>query len=80
MEVPGIEVEVSREKLEEYIRTGRIGDLLEVLMEGERIARDVYKYLSERSSGEERETFERLSKIEEGHYRRLIELKRSLSK
>nr|WP_277346764.1 ferritin family protein [Thermococcus sp. 21S7] len=77
-DVPSIEVELSSEELEEYVRSGRLSDLIEVLMEGEKIARDIYAYMAERASGSLRETLLKLSEIEDGHYSRLARLREEL--
>jgi len=72
--LPSVEVEFSREELEEMVRNGRLEDLIRTLMESERFAMEVYGYLADSSSGELRELFSQLTKVEEGHYRRLENL------
>ncbi|ASJ06857.1 hypothetical protein A3L08_05740 [Thermococcus pacificus] len=76
--IPGIELELSMGELERYIRSGRLGDLISVLMESERMAQEIYRCLAEKSSGKTRELFEHLASIENGHYLRLKALKESL--
>ncbi len=76
--VPSIEIELSLDELMEYIEKGRLDDLITILMESERIARDVYIYLAGETSGDMKELFEHLARIEEGHYQKLKELRDSL--
>jgi len=73
-DVPSIENVLDR-KLEDMVFRRNLKDILLTLMETEKLARDVYRYLAEKTKDEEkRKTFERLSKVEEGHYDRLREL------
>ena len=76
--VPSIKLELSVGDLERYIRSGRLEDLISVLMESERIAHEIYRHLAEESSGGARELFGYLANVEVGHYKRLKELKDSL--
>ncbi|WP_297439124.1 ferritin family protein [Thermococcus sp.] len=76
--VPSIEIELSLDDLVEYIKKGRLDDLIEILMESERIAKDLYTYLAGETSGDTKELFEHLARIEEGHYEKLKELRDSL--
>ena len=78
--IPGIGLEMSREKLEDNLRNGRLADLVKTLMEGEKLARDVYEYLAEKSSDDSREVFKRLANIENDHYLRLKSLLDSLER
>ncbi|QDA31103.1 rubrerythrin [Thermococcus indicus] len=78
VDVPGIETGLGLRELEEHLRNGRIGEVLEVLMENERMARDVYSYLSENSDEGTREIFRNLARIEEGHYQKLARLREEL--
>ncbi len=77
-EIPSIELELSLEKLEGYLRNGRLTDLVTVLMESERLAGEVYGYLAENSKEDSAEMFRRLADIENGHYLRLKALMDSL--
>ena len=77
--IPSIEIELSLNDLIEYIERGRLDDLIAILMESERIAMDIYRYLAQETSGDMRELFEHLASIEEGHYTKLKELRDSIS-
>jgi len=73
--LPALEVELSKDELNELVRSGRVKDILEYLMGTEKLAHDVYQYLAEKSSDEEaKATLIWLAKIEEGHYRLLRDL------
>ncbi len=77
--LPSLEVELSKEELERLVRSGRLRDIIEYLMGTEILAHDVYKYLAEKSQDEEaKATLLWLSKIEEGHYKLLRDLYTSL--
>ena len=80
IEVEGIPLRFSREKLNDYLRNGRLEDLLETLMDSEKLASEVYSYLSENSEGERREMFARLASIEHEHYLRLKSIMESLKR
>lgn len=79
-EIPSIELELSLEQLENYLRNGRLEDLVATLMEGEKLASEVYEYLAEKSGDDSRELFKRLADIENGHYLRLKSLLDSLGR
>ena len=76
VDVPSIEVEITEEDLENYLRRGRLKDLLEILMEGEKLAMEIYQYLAGRSEGELAKAFRSLARIEEKHYQKLRELRK----
>ncbi|WP_456395591.1 ferritin family protein, partial [Thermococcus sp.] len=46
VELPSLEVELSKERLEEMLKQGRLKDLFEILMESEKSAAEVYTYLA----------------------------------
>ncbi|ASJ08928.1 hypothetical protein A3L11_06700 [Thermococcus siculi] len=79
-DIPSIELELSLEDLEEYIRSGRLEDLVSVLMESEKIAEEIYRYLAEESSGDTKRLFEHLADVERGHYQKLKTLMESIKK
>lgn len=75
VDLPALEVELSKDELKELVKSKRLKDILEYLMGTEKLAHDVYRYLAEKSSDEEaKATLIWLSKIEEGHYRLLRDL------
>lgn len=75
VDIPALEVELSREELKELVKSKRLKDILEYLMGTERLAHDVYRHLAEKSPDEEaRATLIWLAKIEDGHYRLLRDL------
>ncbi|WP_297520528.1 ferritin family protein [Thermococcus sp.] len=77
-EMGSITLKLSRGKLEDYLQNGRLRDLVEILMEGEKLASEIYEYLAENSKGELRGMLRRLASIENGHYLRLKALMDSL--
>ncbi|WP_457741726.1 ferritin-like domain-containing protein [Thermococcus sp.] len=75
VDLPALEVELSKDELKELVKSKRLKDILEYLMGTEKLAHDVYRYLAEKSPDEEaKATLIWLSKIEEGHYRLLRDL------
>ncbi|WP_148882476.1 ferritin-like domain-containing protein [Thermococcus aciditolerans] len=80
VDIPSLETDIGLNSLEEHLRNGNIEEVLEVLMESEKMARDVYAYLSRNSTGSTGELFGNLAKIEDGHFRRLLHLRDSLKK
>ncbi|WP_297503631.1 ferritin family protein [Thermococcus sp.] len=69
--IPSIRIEFSLEKLKNYLRNGRLVDLVAVLMESEELASEVYRYLTENSNGSSTEMFRRLADNENDRYLRL---------
>ncbi|USS41727.1 ferritin family protein [Thermococcus aggregans] len=53
VDLPALEVELSEEQLRDLVYHGRLRGILEHLMETEKIARDVYEYLSKQTTDEE---------------------------
>lgn len=79
VQVPSLKVELSEDRLERMLRHGRIRDLLEILMEGEKSAAEVYEYLEKHVENSDTEKiFNQLSQMERGHYQRLKELYEAL--
>jgi len=78
--LPSIELELSLEDLERDIRSGRLEDLVTILMESEKLAEEIYRYLAENSSGDTGALFEHLANVEKGHYLKLKKLRDSLGK
>jgi len=73
--IPALEVELSEEKLRDMVYRGNLKDILEYLMGTEKLAHDVYWYLSQHVDDEEaKATFIWLSNIENGHYQKLRDL------
>ncbi|NJE09976.1 ferritin family protein [Thermococcus sp. MAR1] len=73
--LPALEVELSEERLRDMVYHGGLRDILEYLMGTEKLAHDVYRYLSERTEDENsKATLIWLANIENGHYQKLRNL------
>ncbi|WP_232473411.1 ferritin-like domain-containing protein [Thermococcus thioreducens] len=73
--LPALEVELSEEQLRDMAYRGDVKDILEYLMGTERLAHDVYRYLSDKAVDEDsKATLIWLANIENGHYQKLRRL------
>ncbi|KUH32752.1 rubrerythrin [Thermococcus celericrescens] len=73
--LPALEVELSEERLRDMIYHSDLRDILEYLMETEKLAHDVYRYLAEKTEDENsKATLIWLSNIENDHYQKLRNL------
>ncbi len=72
VDIPALDGEYSEERLQKMVYREALKDILEYLMGTEYLARDVYRYLAEKTEDENaKATLIWLANIENGHYQKL---------
>ncbi len=77
-ELPPIKVEYLEKKLKGIVYKRNLREILEVLIETEKMTAEIYRRLGSKAEDEEKRTFLWIAKVEEGRYLRLKDVYETL--
>ncbi|MDK2913889.1 MAG: hypothetical protein PWQ79_804 [Thermococcaceae archaeon] len=81
VDLPAVEVVLSKDKLTDFLNSGRLEDLFDILMETERLTMEIYRYLSDIAKDPQvKEVAKWLADIEEEHYNHLRKVREKFQK